>query len=88
MIQTRDFHRRPHWQRLAFGLALLPVVVVVAAFDGIRGLLSGLLKLIRDLMANFGQHLVHLYRFYRYDVLSRNPAKYEPKPDPEFWEAQ
>lgn len=88
MIQTHSFWQRPYWQRLCLGIGLLPVVLIAIPVELLAALMSGLIGTIKQIVADLGRHLVHLYRFYRYDVLSRCPEKHLPQPDPEYWEAQ
>jgi hypothetical protein len=87
-MQAEHFYRRPYWQRLSFGLLMFPIVIAVIVVDVIRVLLNAIVETLVNLWHDFKVHAVHLYRFYRYDVLSRNPSKYIPKPDPDYWEAQ
>ena len=88
MIQTSNFYLRPYWQRLLLGLGLIPVVIVAVAVEFVMAVLAGIVNLLREIAHDGLKHVVHLYRFYRYDVLSPDPKKYAPQPDPDFWEAQ
>lgn len=88
MIQTSNFYLRPYWQRLLLGVGLIPVVIVAMSVEFVLAVLTGIVNLLREIAQDGLKHFVHLYRFYRYDVLSPDPKKYAPQPDPDFWEAQ
>ena len=88
MIQTASFWQRPYWQRLAIGIGLMPVVVVLMVAEFLMAVVTGIVGLLRDIGKDAAKHVVHLYYFYRCDVFSPDPKKHQPAPDPDYWEAQ
>ena len=88
MIQTNSFWRRPYWQRLSIGAALLLPVVIMFFLQLLRAIVLETAGAFRVVARDAGCHLTHLAKFYRFDVLSPTPSKHVPKPDPDYWEAQ
>ena len=81
MIQSQQFFMRPYWQRLVFGFMLLPIVLLVIVGECVIAAVKTFWQFFKDLGGDFSKHIIHLYRFYRYDVLSPNPQKYLDKPE-------
>ena len=88
MIQTDSFWQRPYWQRLAFGAVMVAPIAVIFVLQLASALVLETLKAIWQVICDAGRHLLHVAKFYRFDVLSPQPSKHLPKPDPDYWEAQ